>query len=313
MRRFLVLCMAVSSLFGEGPAVGGYTGAFIRLGSDARSMALAGALVADINSGFLALTNPASLVFVQRREVGLSYMSLPLDRSLQGLGLALGLPPTAAAGVSYLRAGDDNIQGRNSIGQTTGQLTYNENMAVLSFANRLRANLSMGLNAKLLFINLAEESSWGFALDLGLLYSRPSGFHLAFNAQNVTGSYSWKVAASPGERIYQDYLPLIIQTGVRLPWRHFTFFLQGDAVAPKIKEGNRVFYGRVVPVFRVAIEDLLRDQYFLRIGFENTTFTMGLGLRYTIRHQYDGRVDYSLSLGKAAEGMGHLFTWVFSL
>ena len=167
MRLIPVLLMAVSVLWGGGPATGGYAGAFARIGGDARNVALAGALVADVNSGHLALTNPASLVYVQRREVGLSYTALPLDRSLQGLSLALSLPPMAAAGISYQRAGDDNIQGRNNIGEATEVLTYNENMLVLSFANRLSPAISLGLSAKVLWVNLAEEGSRGFGLDGG--------------------------------------------------------------------------------------------------------------------------------------------------
>jgi hypothetical protein len=190
MRTVLVILMCVTWVWGAGPATGGYAGAFARIGTDARSVALAGALVADVNTGQLALTNPASLVHVQRREVGLSYMSLPLDRSLQGLSLALKLPPSAAAGVSYLRAGDDNIQGRNSIGEKTEVLAYTENLVTLSFANRVSNTLSIGLNAKLMFMNLADEESKGFGLDLGIFYHRPSGFNLALKIQNATGSYS---------------------------------------------------------------------------------------------------------------------------
>ncbi|MFB0515627.1 MAG: hypothetical protein ACETWG_03375 [Candidatus Neomarinimicrobiota bacterium] len=313
MRWPLAVLTAVTLLWGGGPATGGYAGAFARVGSDARSVALAGALVAEVNSGYLALTNPASLVYVQRREVGLSYMTLPLDRSVQSLSLAVGLPPTAAVGLSYQRAGDDNIQGRNSIGQTTEMLAYGENMVVLSFANRLNPTISVGLNAKLLFIDLADEGSTGFALDLGLFYHRPGGFNLALKMQNVTGTYSWEVAASQGKRKYMDHLPLIVSVGTRLPWRHFTFFGQTEVMVPKIKEGKRVGYGSLVPVSRFAVEDLLAERYFIRGGLEQTTPTLGAGLRYSIRQRFDSRVDYSLSFGKSSEGMGHLFTWIFSL
>ncbi|UCH62379.1 MAG: hypothetical protein JSU77_11325 [Fidelibacterota bacterium] len=313
MRLFLIILFAGTVLFGSGPATGGYAGAFTRIGGDARSVALAGALVADVNSGYLALTNPASLVYVQRREIGLSYMSLPLDRSLQTLSLALGLPPSAAASLSYLRAGDDNIQGRNSIGEPTEALSYNENMVVLSFANRLNPVISLGINAKLLFVNLGDEASEGFGLDLGLLYHRPSGFNLALKVQNITGAYSWKVAASMGKRNYVDYLPVTVSLGGRLPWRHFTFLGQTDVVVPKIKDGDKVTYGSAVPVSRLAVEDLLGERYFIRGGFENTTPTLGVGLRYSIRQSYDSRVDYSLSLGKSGEGIGHFFTWTFSI
>lgn len=313
MRRILVILIALTLLRAEGPAIGGYAGAFAQLGADARSAALAGALVADINSGYLAFTNPASLVYVQDREVGLSLMTLPLDRSLQSLSVSTAVPPSAAVSVTYIRAGDDNIQGRNSIGERTEVLAYNDNLIMLSFANRFSNTLSMGLNAKLLYLNLGEESSRGFAIDLGFLYRHPAGLALALKLQNVTGAYSWKVTASPGERLYVDYLPLIVSSGFRLPWRHFTFLGQADLVVPKVKEGDSVYYKQPVPVFRGAVEDLLRDRYFIRLGVENTTLTLGAGLKYSVRKPFDSRVDYSVSLGKTTEGMGHFFSWIFSL
>ncbi|MFC1483532.1 hypothetical protein ACFL5M_03020 [Candidatus Neomarinimicrobiota bacterium] len=313
MKRSLCILIAITLLRAEGPAIGGYAGAFSQIGTDARSVALAGALVADINSGYLALTNPASLVYVQRREVGLSLMTLPLERSLQSLSFATSLPPTAAVSLSYIRAGDDNIQGRNSIGEPTEVLTYSDNLVMLSFANQYSQNLSMGLNAKLLFINLGDESSRGFALDLGFLYRHATGLALALKLQNVTGAYSWKVATSPGERLYVDYLPFIVNSGIRLPWRHYTFLGQADLVIPKVKESEKAQYKQPVPIFRGAVEDLLRDRYFIRLGIENTTFTLGAGLRYSVRQPFDSRIDYSLSLGKTTEGMGHFFSWIFSL
>ncbi len=305
MRAAPALLIVISGLWAGGPATGGIPGAFARVGYDARSMALAGALLADINSGFLALTNPASTVHVQKRELGLSYLSLPLDRNLQSLSLAFRLPPTAAAGISYLRAGDDNIQGRNSIGEGTGRLAYAEQMAILTFANLLGSAFSMGLNFKLLWIDLEEEGAKGFGIDFGLLYHTPGGFNLALSIQNITGAYAWKVSTSEGENIYDEQFPRIISIGIRAPWRHFTFFGQTDAVIPA--------QGSAITVTRLAIEDRVGERYFLRLGLEHTTLTMGVGLRYAVRQPLDSGVDYSLSMGKNGEGLGHIFTWRFNL
>lgn len=305
MRAVSALLIMVTGLWAGGPATGGYPGAFARVGYDARSMALAGALVADINSGYLALTNPASTVHVQKRELGLSYLSLPLDRNLQSLSLAFHLPPTAAAGISYLRAGDDHIQGRNSVGERTERLAYAEQMAILTFANRLGPTFSMGISFKRLWIDLDEEGAKGFGIDFGMLYHTPGGFNLALSIQNVTGAYAWKVPTSEGENVYDEQLPRIIGIGARAPWRHFTFFGQTDLVMPAQES--------VIVVTRLAMEDRLGERYFLRLGLEHTTLTMGVGMRYAVRRPLDSGVDYSLSLGKNGEGLGHIFTWRFGL
>ncbi len=312
MRILLTLLLLLTHL----PAVdgmGGYAGTFTRMGTNARAMALAGALVADLNTGYLALTNPASLTYVDRRELGLSYIALPLDRSLQSISVAFFLPPTAAVSVSYLRAGDDQIQGRNSIGQRTGALTYAEQMPVLSFANQITRTISVGMNAKLLFIDLAGESTKGLAIDLGFLYRRESGLGLAVRAENVTGSYSWKVAAENGERVYSEYLPLIISSGVHLPWRQFSLFTQLDVVYPRFPQDDQIAMGDPILQFRVACETLVEDHLYVRGGWDTTAPTLGLGLQYAVLNTADSRVDYSLLMARGREGFGHFFTWIFSL
>lgn len=312
MRLFLTCLLLLTRL----PAVaglGGYAGASLRLGTNARSVALGGALVADLNRGYSALANPASATYVNRAEVGLSYIALPLNRSLQSVSTTFFLPPTAAVGLSYLRAGDDQIQGRNSIGQPTGDLSYAEQFAILTFANQLTPTISVGMNAKLLLIALADEDSRGFAIDVGVLYRRSSGLSLAVRAENVTGSYSWRVAAESGEQAYVDHLPLILSGGTSLPWREFTFFAQLDLLYPRLAQDKGIALADPILIIRAAMETLVEERLFVRGGWDGSAPTLGVGLQYAIRKPADSRVDYSLLLGRGREGFGHLFTWVFGL
>lgn len=299
----MVLLIFASALTaGEGNR-GGYAGAFSRYATNARSAALAGAMVADINSGSLTFENPASLVYVNKLELGLSYMGLPLDRSIQSGTLAFKLPPTAAAAVSFVGAGDDNIVGRNSIGQVTEIVTYYEYLLSLSFANKIGKYLSMGFNANLLNITLAGESSTGFSLDFGMLLYHPGGYAIGFNARNISGSYAWRIGEGEEERSYTEYLPKIVSIGVRLPILHFVFLGQFDIFMPD--------EGEISYVPRLAVEDVLNDRYFLRLGAKGREFSLGGGLVFTMKNANDSRVDYSLALNNRHEGFGHLFTWVF--
>ena len=306
MRRVACLIIVLASMLAaQRPATGGYPGAFTRFGSNARDVALAGALVADVNGGFLAFANPASVVRVQRRELGLSYLALPLGRSIQSLGIALKLPPGAAVAVSYLRAADESIQGRNSIGEKTGLLSYAEQAVGLTFSNRLTERISFGLMAKLLLNSLAGETSQGFAIDVGLLYWRPTGLSLGFRAENITGAYAWRVLVADGSREYSERLPRLLSAGLRVSARHFTFFAQADALFPE--------QGGVVNTFRGGLEDQVTEQAVVRIGLNHLTPTGGVGLLFSLREPLDSRVDYTLSLGKAGEGWGHLFSWLFRI
>ncbi len=313
MRRLLILASFGVVACVSGSTSGGYAGAFTRMGMDARQYALAGAVVADINTGYLANSNPASAVFVERIEFGFSHMALPLDRSLQSLSLGVHLPPEAAVTISYLAAGDDNIQGRNSLGQRTELLAYKDQQVMLSFANQVSDRLSVGINAKLLLTKVGSEQAKGFAIDAGILYHTPKGLNVGAKIENLIGSETWAVAMERGENVYQDYLPLIFRLGTRVPWRHFAFLIQIDAFIPRLEQDGKMALGSMFPQFRLAVEETIANRIFVRAGLDNQLPTLGAGVQYSVFSANDSRFDYGLSLGTGGEGFGHLFTWVFTL
>jgi hypothetical protein len=308
-----MITILAATVYASGNTRGGYAGAFARIGLDARQYALAGAVVADINTGYLANSNPASAVFVERMEFGFSHMALPLDRSLQSLSFGIHLPPQAAISFSYLAAGDDNIQGRNSLGQRTEILEYKDQQLMLSFANQVTDRLSIGINAKLLLTKVGKENANGFAIDAGILYHTPKGFNIGGKIENLTGDESWSVAKEQGANDYKDYLPLIIRLGTRIPWWHFVVLVQLDGFIPRIEQESKMAFGTLFPQYRFAVEDLIANRIFARVGLDNQIPTLGAGVQYSVFSANDSRFDYGLSLGNGGEGFGHLFTWVFVL
>ena len=59
--------------------LGGFAAGTIRYDSDARTQSLAGATLASPSTGFIQFANPASLHYIKRMVLGVSYFSLPLD------------------------------------------------------------------------------------------------------------------------------------------------------------------------------------------------------------------------------------------
>ena len=304
-RTFLILAVLAAVASGQRPRTGGYPGAFMRIGVNARDLALGGALAADVNAGFLAVTNPASVVHHGGREFGMAYLYLPLDRSIQSMNIAIALPPTAAASFTYIRAGDNNIMGRNSIGEETENVPYSEQALGLTFSNRLTGNISFGLTAKVLLQTLDVVKSRGFAIDFGILYRRPSGLSAAIKLENATGAYAWRVEEAQENREYSENLPRILAGAIRVPWWRYVFYAQVDGFFPE--------QGGTVNIYRFGIENKIGDQLLLRGGLNHLTPTVGLGLLFSLREDKDSSVDYSLSLGRSGEGLGHIFSWVFSI
>ena len=76
-----------------------FTGGFLRMGSSARAMAMGSGFTAEIDAGFAAYHNPASMVFLNKRQLGFTHHFLPLDRRFMAANLSVPLPPSASVGL----------------------------------------------------------------------------------------------------------------------------------------------------------------------------------------------------------------------
>ena len=68
MRLFKIYLILLSFAFAQDYA--SFAGSFLRMGSSARSMGMGSAFTAEIDDGFAAYHNPASMVFLEKRQVG---------------------------------------------------------------------------------------------------------------------------------------------------------------------------------------------------------------------------------------------------
>ena len=96
-----------------------FAGGFLRMGSSARAMAMGSGFTAEIDPGFAAYHNPASMVYLTKRQIGFSHHFLPLDRRFMTANISIPLPPSASVGLAWISAGVDKIDGRNSAGEHT--------------------------------------------------------------------------------------------------------------------------------------------------------------------------------------------------
>ena len=81
----LILLFVSTILFAD--YGGGYAGSEFRYASNARDLALAGANSADGSDGYFQFSNPAQLPQLKSIGISSSFMSLPLDRTIQTLSI----------------------------------------------------------------------------------------------------------------------------------------------------------------------------------------------------------------------------------
>ena len=150
MKKFIFIftLFAVSTTFASSEGDGGYAGAFLRMGFEARTKALGDAFTAVPEGAVAGIYNPATLPNLNSRQAILSTSFLPLDRNLNYIGFAMPIRPKLKSGgkaqpleaglaVGWINAGVDNIDGRDRSGNHTGDLSNSENAFFMSLLEAL--------------------------------------------------------------------------------------------------------------------------------------------------------------------------------
>ena len=162
-RRLTVLAGILALSFAGNTGVraqGASAGSFLRVGVGARAKAMGGAYSALASGVEASYYNPAGLPFLEKKEVLASYRFLSLDRQFSFVGFATHIRPKVAGSgsgalnggfaLAWLRAGVDNIDGRNSDGKRFDSLSNSENAFMFAFALNPFERFAFGLSVKVL-------------------------------------------------------------------------------------------------------------------------------------------------------------------
>lgn len=287
---------------------GSYSGSFLRMGTSARAIAMGNGFTSELDNGFTAYHNPASLPFSLKRQIGFSNHFLPLDRRLMAASFSTPLPPTASLGIGWISAGVDKIDGRNSSGKHTQYLSTSENAFVISFAQRFFPWLSIGMNLKILQhqlpINSTDLAGKGIGVDFGIRMNTKSGVKLALMVQDLNSRYQWKTdKIYERGKVYIDQFPTIIRLGTNFDYKNF--HIVGDFGALS-NQGQILGYS-----LRFGGEYKYLNNYYIRAGLGNRRMSVGVGLDWSLLREKDGRLDYAFVYENPA-GAAHIFTYAFT-
>ena len=315
MRLLGILCM-LNVVFADYGA--GYAGSGFRYGSNAREFSLAGALVADKTPGFYAFSNPALLQFSRNNNIGVSFQKMSLDRSIQSFSFSRRLPPNAGVGLAILRAGTDNIMGRDGMNNATESFSSSEIEGIMSFGVAFGSKLALGINIKALFTTIYEDYKGnGISGDIGFIYKYNRRLLVGGIMKNLNASYHWKVIIGEDERTYEEQFPQTYALGIAYSGLQKTsLFFQEDIMISPIDDVNYRM--------RIGSEYKLKNRVKLRGGIKQSwgalsvgTIMDGLNIKPTIgagvpiqvwQRQYI-QLDYALDTWSVGEGLSHLFSF----
>jgi len=290
----------------------GYSGTFLRMGTSARSLAMGSGFTAEIDQGFSAYHNPASVAFLNKRQLAFSHHALNLDRRLMMSSISTSIPPTAGLGVAWVSSGVDNIQGRSTSGKETKILSTSEDAIFISFAQRITPWLALGINVKILNhqlpMNESQLAGKGTGFDIGFMVLPEEKLRFAFMIQDLNTNYHWNTGqVFEGEgRIYKESFPTMYRLGTTFTFQRIYFVGDIGVVA-----NQDDILGMTM---RFGGEYQLSENYFIRGGFGNNRFSHGAGLNFTFLNLNDAFFDYAVVIEphSASQGMIHVFTYAFN-
>lgn len=201
-----------------------YAAPFLRMGVGARAMAMGTAQTAVANDATAAYWNPAALHWLHKFEVSLMYTGgLEADRNYNYIGASLCAEKLGTFGLSWLNSGITGIGQYDDGGNKTGDFDVANNAFQLNYARGLGGGFALGLGAKYLQENLADNDGWG--VDAGLLFRPYDELTFGFMMRDLAGEYG------------EDNVPYEARFGVGVnPWKGVT--LTGDLNAVEDEEAT---------------------------------------------------------------------------
>ncbi len=269
----------------------GRTGlSFLKIGVGARAAAMGSAYTSVSKDQSSAYWNPAGLIGVKGRDVLLVHNEWIQDISHDYAGAAFGGEDRAFA-LSVIINSVGGLERRTGASlKPLGNFSVYDSAVLLSYAQRVHDNVSVGATVKWLAEKIHVESALGAALDLGAIYTYKN-FAGGFSLKNVGGM----------NKLNEESVDLPVE--VRFGASYLLSALEwGDILAStdvRVPNDSDVS-------FHAGIEWEYSRIFALRFGGQSGSDTMdistGFGLRFT-----RWRLDYAFVPLNFGLGNSHRF------
>ena len=287
---FLFLIISLNSSFCQEN-----TYQFLQLDMSPRAASLGGSFVSNNDDPDVIFYNPAGLQFLDKTPVSFSFVKDLLDINFASLSYSTELHNIGRIGAAIRYANYGTFVGADEFGSITGNYSAGEAALLVGYSNLLDENFSYGASVELIYSKLADRTSTGIAMDLGLHYAIPSnlidiGFSVLNLGTQMTEYYSTR-----------EKLPVAVAFGVSKRMEHIPVKLSLDF--HNLSEQDVSFSNRLKN-FSFGTEFFLSKVIRLRFGYTNqyrSDLTIG---------QSAGLAGISLGLGAVISG--YTFNYGFS-
>jgi len=240
---------------------------------------MAGASTAWSDDASAAVTNPAGLSQVQRKEIVTSYADLFDNTNFSVFNFAQPTVDIGTFGVGLVSLQSKNFDRRDANGMPSGTFATSEMAMLLSHGMEVNDRLSLGSTLKIIREDVASFSGTGYGLDGGAQMRINPNVNVGMTVRNV-------LAPSIKLRDEKDPYPFEVRAGAKwLALKKLTMAFDLDKTA-----------GR-------SLKPILGGEWscnpilVLRGGISETEITTGIGIQLK-----DWGLDYAFSFNDAAAG-----------
>ena len=214
----------------------------MRMGAGARAMSMGNAYTAVEGDIYSSYFNPAGLAAMETRQLALSARYLNFDRNFKYLAFGSRIGPDADFAFTWLRAGTDDIKGRDLSGNVTGSLKDQRNSLTLTFSKSIGNYVSIGINTKLAYWELAGERAKAMGFDLGTIVRPAEHVTLSFVLRDINSRFTWnnnywkdKLQSADGQSIEkEDKFPVYYTLGAA--WKTYRDRLVFSATTEHVED-----------------------------------------------------------------------------
>ncbi len=294
---------------------GGTAGAFLRVGVDARSMAMGNTGFAWAGSAAGRLLNPALLARQDQLQFSLGMMALSQDRSLNAIHAVLPLRPMGALGVSWVGAGVDGIKETTTWGEYTGRdLEYAENAFSFGFGLKPAEAFTIGLA---LDVNSAafrkvteggdEVKANNATFSIGASIKPRENWFVGLSARGLLGTYEWDSTplwGNDGESSASDTIPTLMGIGVATRQLDDRLLLLCDYEV----SSEDAWDLRLGAEYTGPVQE--NGDWAVRGGWDDGSLSFGLGLGWLLKGKRLG-LDYAVVMHEYDPDELHSFNFNF--
>lgn len=253
MKNIKIVIVLLFGIFTQ--ILGQNTYDFLRLDPSPRAAALAGAYVAINDDPNIVFYNPAGIANIENIPISFSFLKHLLDINSVSLASTFNIDGIGkfASSLQYINYGD--FEERDESGNKLGNFNPSDLAFTIAYGNNFDENFTYGVGLKLIYSNIADNTSLGIAGDLGIQYSLPqNGWNFGFSVLNLGNQITYY------NQISED-LPTSIQLGGSKKLEHMP--LQFFFAFTRLNDDDRFEY------FNIGAEFTLSKIIQLRFGYDN--------------------------------------------